>query len=249
MKQFIPAGIWAAILTLFICGFAAAQTPATEKAAPVSALITSTEEFKASSAKLIPLQEAEIKAANDKLEQLRQLVAEGLVARNELDAGEAAVKAAQAKLAATKQQIADADRLIVETRTAEELAKKQAAQMAVALAQAKKVKSLTMPTMMSYNGVGAFVLANLPTIQSFFSDKFGRALPVSALGQSSTHNALNYDHRNAVDVALRPDSVEGQALIAYLQSRGIPFLAFRSAIPGVATGPHIHIGNPSHRLS
>ena len=37
------------------------------------------------------------------------------------------------------------------------------------------------------------------------------------------------------------------ALISYLQSHGIPFSAFRTAIPGVATGPHIHIGMPSHR--
>jgi hypothetical protein len=57
------------------------------------------------------------------------------------------------------------------------------------------------------------------------------------------------DHHNAVDVALHPDSSEGRALINYLQGRGIPFLAFRGAIPGIATGPHIHIGSPSHRLS
>jgi len=50
-------------------------------------------------------------------------------------------------------------------------------------------------------------------------------------------------------VALHPDSAEGRALIGFLQARGIPFLAFRGAVPGVATGPHIHIGSPSHRLS
>jgi len=49
-------------------------------------------------------------------------------------------------------------------------------------------------------------------------------------------------------VALHPDSPEGKGLIKYLQDQGIPFLAFRAAIPGVATGPHIHIGNPSRRL-
>jgi hypothetical protein len=73
-------------------------------------------------------------------------------------------------------------------------------------------------------------------------------LPTSAVGQSVTHNQLGYDHRNAVDVALHPDSSEGKALISYLQNQGIPFLAFRAAIPGVATGPHIHIGSPSRRL-
>jgi len=63
-----------------------------------------------------------------------------------------------------------------------------------------------------------------------------------------TLDILGYDHRNAVDVALHPDSAEGKALINHLQNQGIPFLAFRAAVPGVATGPHIHIGNPSHRI-
>jgi hypothetical protein len=59
---------------------------------------------------------------------------------------------------------------------------------------------------------------------------------------------MGWNHRNSVDVGLHPDSAEGSALIAYLQSAGIPFLAFRGAIPGVSTGPHIHIGSPSNRL-
>jgi len=38
-----------------------------------------------------------------------------------------------------------------------------------------------------------------------------------------------------------------RALLDFLQRNGIPYLAFRAAIPGTATGPHIHIGRPSHR--
>jgi hypothetical protein len=38
-------------------------------------------------------------------------------------------------------------------------------------------------------------------------------------------------------------------LIAYLRGAGIPFLAFRTAIAGSSTGPHIHVGYPSHRLN
>ncbi len=99
-----------------------------------------------------------------------------------------------------------------------------------------------------YSGAAPCSLAGLAGVRSFFSSTFGRGLPTSAIGQSATHNQLGYNHRNAVDVALHPDSVEGKTLINYLQTQGIPFLAFRSAIPGVATGPHIHIGSPSHRL-
>ena len=119
---------------------------------PASSLIASTEEYKSATEKLIPLQEAEVKTATEKLEQLRQLVADGLVARNELEAGEQALTAAQAKLAETKQQIANADRLIAETKAADELAKSQAARNQIALAQAKKIRSLTKPTILRYGG-------------------------------------------------------------------------------------------------
>lgn len=251
MNHFIQSSVCAVILTLFAGGFAAAQTSATANMAG-SSLIGSTEEYKAATEKLIPLQEADVKTATDKLEQLRKLVADGLVARNELEASEQALTMAQAKLAETKQLVTSADRLIAETKAADELAKSQATKNQIALAQANKIRSLTKPTILRYGGqagVGSSIIAALPTIQTFFLNKFGRTLPTSAIGQSTTHNALNYDHRDAVDVELRPDSVEGQALISYLQSQGIPFLAFRAAVPGVATGPHIHIGNPSHRLA
>jgi hypothetical protein len=66
-------------------------------------------------------------------------------------------------------------------------------------------------------------------------------------GQGAIHNQWRLDHRNAMDISLRPDEPEGQALIDFLKRNGIPFSAFRTAIPGVATGPHIHIGMPSHR--
>ena len=35
----------------------------------------------------------------------------------------------------------------------------------------------------------------------------------------------------------------------YLRANGIPFIAFHFAVPGKATGPHIHIGLPSHRIA
>jgi hypothetical protein len=70
---------------------------------------------------------------------------------------------------------------------------------------------------------------------------------VSAYGQSDLHNRWGYDHRNAMDVAVHPDSPDGQALLAYLTSQRIPFQAFRQAVSGSATGPHIHIGRPSSK--
>ena len=84
-------------------------------------------------------------------------------------------------------------------------------------------------------------------IKPFFLSKFGRSLPVSAFGQTRLHSRLGFDHRNSVDVALSPDSAEGRALLKKLRGFGVPFITFRRAIPGIATGAHIHVGRPSPR--
>jgi hypothetical protein len=186
---------------------------------------------------LLELQQAEVEKLTKSTDLLRQLEAEGLIARVELEKAEQELTAAKTR--------------VEETQKAEELAKK-----ADELAKANPVKSLVKPTLMPLNKTatvmrstaGSWSLANLGMVQQFFSQTFGRALPTSTIGQSATHNRMGWDHRHAVDVGLHPDSNEGRALIGYLQNAGIPFLAFRGAIPGVSTGPHIHIGSPSHRL-
>jgi hypothetical protein len=225
----------------------AARTQATESAdlptQAITTLIASTEKSKASAQELLQLQEADVIKLTASVEQLRQLCAEGLIARLELEKSEQDLAAAKARVEEMHNQIASSDRLVAEMKRAEELA---------------KVKPLAKPTLLPINfsktatvlrsPVGSWSIANLGAIQQFFSNKFGHALPTTAIGQSATHDRLGYDHRNAVDVGLHPDSPEGRALISFLQNAGIPFLAFRSAISGVATGPHIHIGSPSHRL-
>ena len=90
-------------------------------------------------------------------------------------------------------------------------------------------------------------LADSKKVENFFFTKFGRPLPTSAFGQSDIHNRWGLDHRQGMDVGLHPDSQEGSALVDFLRAEKIPFLVFRHAIPGVATGAHIHIGRPSHR--
>lgn len=84
-------------------------------------------------------------------------------------------------------------------------------------------------------------------VKEFFLSKFSRPLPLSAFGQSDLHTRWGLDHRNGMDVNLHPDSAEGRALVAFLRAESIPFLVFRGPIPGVATGPHIHVGNRSSR--
>jgi hypothetical protein len=92
-------------------------------------------------------------------------------------------------------------------------------------------------------------IADANKVENFFLTSFGRALPTTAFGQSSLHTRWGWDHRQGIDVGLHPDSPEGTALLEFLRNEKIPFLTFRSAVPGVATGPHIHIGRASHRLA
>jgi hypothetical protein len=98
-------------------------------------------------------------------------------------------------------------------------------------------------------GSGNWKITDAARVENFFLSKFGRRLPLSTIGQSDLHTRWGYDHRNSMDVGLHPDSVEGRGLIEFLRSEEIPFLSFRGAVPGVSTGPHIHVGHPSRRLS
>lgn len=94
---------------------------------------------------------------------------------------------------------------------------------------------------------GKWSLADARKVEKFFLSKFKRPLPLTAFGQSDLHTRWGLDHRNGMDVGLHPDSLEGRALIEFLRAESIPFLVFRGPVPGVATGPHIHIGNRSSR--
>ena len=102
--------------------------------------------------------------------------------------------------------------------------------------------------MIRYDGNGLFSLRDLPTISSEFQKQFHHALPISALGQTLVHQSMGLDHRNRVDVALNPDQPEGIWLRQLLERLHVPYLAFRNAVTGAATAPHIHIGTESTRL-
>jgi hypothetical protein len=99
-----------------------------------------------------------------------------------------------------------------------------------------------------YDGNGLFSLNDLPAISAQFEKRFHHPLPISALGQTLVHQSMGLDHRNRVDVALNPDQPEGVWLRQLLERLHVPYLAFRSAIAGAATAPHIHIGTGSTRL-
>ena len=93
-----------------------------------------------------------------------------------------------------------------------------------------------------YDGDGVFSMATFAHVELDFEKHFGKPLPVSAMGETAVHRALGFDHRGRVDVAIHPDQPEGRWLLEYLVENHIPYFAFRQAVPGKATGAHIHIG-------
>jgi hypothetical protein len=103
-------------------------------------------------------------------------------------------------------------------------------------------------TLIRYNGTANWSLAGVQKIATFYRARFGRALPISAMGQSPTHDRMTLDHREALDIAVQPGSAEGRELMAYLRRTRIPFIAFRGKVPSMSTGAHIHVGRRSPRI-
>ncbi|MBC7927655.1 MAG: hypothetical protein H7039_18565 [Bryobacteraceae bacterium] len=99
-----------------------------------------------------------------------------------------------------------------------------------------------------FNGGGIFTNLDWARVSTAFQKQFARPLPVSAKGETATHRALGFDHRGRVDIALNPDQREGVWLRGFLKRARIPYFAFRAAVRGSATAPHIHLGPPSLRL-
>lgn len=167
---------------------------------------------------------------------LRRLHEQGEVAQAEVGAAERAYVAGMNRLLELRRAVVEADIAIAEVIYGEEVDR--------------------FPDLAHNNGqsgtpkrVSVWSLNEVTNLQRFFSGRFGRSLPITAMGQTTTHDHLGFDHRHAVDVAVHPESAEGKELIQHLRDSGIPFLAFRHAIPGASTGPHIHIGKPSSRLT
>jgi hypothetical protein len=192
--------------------------------------------YKASLAKLLELQENDLKSATETVERRKELLAQAIISKKELEESERALTTAQDKVADTKRQMAESDTLIAEATAEAELAK-----LGPGAYQATGA-------MIRYNGPTRWVLTDAAKVQSFFALRFNHALPISAFGQTAVHNHMGFDHHNSIDVAVSPDSTEGQTLMAFLRGAGIPFIAFRYAVPGSATGAHIHIGYPSKRV-
>jgi hypothetical protein len=100
-----------------------------------------------------------------------------------------------------------------------------------------------------YDGSGRLIRpSELATLSAAYQKKFMKTLPISAWGETATHAMLGFDHRGRIDVAIGPDGPEGLWIRAWLERSRIPYYAFRTAMLGRSTGPHIHIGPGSTRI-
>ncbi|HEX9820768.1 MAG TPA: hypothetical protein VGD07_14295 [Methylomirabilota bacterium] len=234
------AALALAVAALAVATPAAPLAPVTgELEAAHTAQAEAARRYRESLDALLPLQAAARQRAAAEVERRRALHAQGLVAAADVEAAGRALAEAREAADRTRAAIGEADALVVEAEAARALA---------ALPPPAPGETYEAPTLLRHHGHGRWSLAAVPAVERFFAARFGVPLPVSAYGQTPVHDRLGFDHRDALDVALHPDSPEGHALIEYLRAHGIPFLAFRAARPGIATGAHLHIGAPSARL-
>ena len=204
-----------------------------------SDVLQKTKETRVGAEKLLALHEAEFKRITEEYERRRELYYQGLISRSDVVQAEQAVARTMLRIQGDKRFLAETDTALTEFTMRDELLRLPG----LALGGYSETS-----TLLRFNGAAGFTVAEVAKIERFFTSTFGHGLPISALGQTATHDRMRFDHHNAVDVALHPESPEGQSVLNYLRQAGIPFIAFRGAVPGAATGAHIHIGKPSPRL-
>lgn len=245
------------LLTSIAFAQSAKQTELTETTSQSwGQLITASQDYRASLARVLELQMQEQTRAAELVERQKLLFAQGSISKRELEAGERALQAAQTRTNEARQQLEEVDQLIAEAN-ATEMSSKQSPESSRSIRSPHYLlnrertpsASSSRNVLIRYVGTSPWALSDFGKVDGFFRKQFGKPLTVSAFGQSATHNRLGFDHRAAIDVAVHPDSNEGQTLIEYLRKQGIPFIAIRCPIPGSATGAHIHIGAPSKRAA
>ncbi len=226
-------GVMLMLLLDAVAAHAARETPPPADRAHAD-LVVATREYRASLERLLVFRARDVERAGALVDQRRTLHARGIVARREVEDAERGLVEARGRLETTEREIADAGRALAEALAGPPLAPGE-----------YRVSD----ALIRYQGPAGWALADAPRLDDFFRRRFGHRLPISAYGQSPVHDRLGFDHHQALDVALHPDSREGAALLGHLKAAGIPFLAFRGPVAGESTGAHIHVGAPSPRVT
>ena len=171
--------------------------------------------YRATLPPVLAMYERELERQTELAAARQDLYERGALSESEVRAGKRALAAAQKDVEDTRRDMAAADRMMGEARMVD-----VARARPLARGQYEEMAGLV-----RFAGVAEWSLAvDTPKLQRFFQNAFGRALPISAFGQTALHDRMGFDHRNALDVALHPDSPEGRALMTYLRTSGIPFI-------------------------
>jgi hypothetical protein len=173
--------------------------------------------------------------------EMQELVSAGIISKSEAETSTADFDRAQKELDWAKSRATLVEQIAENARI-----QKSIASMEV---QAESHPDWAGKVYTHYDGNGIFTPADLQRLELDYAGKFGRKLPISAEGETAVHRSLGFDHRGRVDVAVMPDQPEGEWLMHYLEGKKIPYFAFRMAVPGKATGAHIHVGPQSTRLA
>ena len=229
------------LLTISLVLFSGLANAGPNRPAPVRPdyLAETVEFYKAGLERMLPIYEADLQRTTALRDQALDMYSRRELPFTDVERANRLVTGARERIAETRRDIQKADVLVVESRARWHL---------IELGRAVPGAYQVGRTVIRYLGTGPWSLAELGTVERFFQSRFGAALPVSALGQTNVHDRLGFDHRGAVDVKVHPDTREGIALMDWLRARKIPFIAYRGAVAGAATGAHVHIGLPSERL-
>jgi len=186
-------------------------------------------------AEMVAAAQRRVERKQARVDELKPLIEQGIYPRN--------------ALAPLNEELDDLNKTL-ELALSREKFLREMADMARAEQSWERIDALpeARPLSERFDGQRLFTAAHWKKVLLAFESAFGKPIPVSANGETAVHKALGYDHRGRIDVAVNPDAPEGVWLRDYLAAEKIPFFAFRSAIAGKSTAPHIHIGPPSLRI-
>jgi hypothetical protein len=168
-----------------------------------------------------------------KVDEQQKLADQGVLARNEVTPLVEELDRRQRALDLANERV----------RLIEELSKMTESEKQVVVEAETEFE--TLPISEHYVGNRMLSTTEFRRLNLAFQKKFGEKMPISAMGMTSLHRSLGFDHRGRIDVALNPDQEEGRWLRSYLEQANVSYFAFRGRVRRKATGAHIHIGPPS----
>lgn len=172
---------------------------------------------------------------------MQELVSAGVISRSEAEASGMNLQHSQEELEWAQTRAALVAQVAESVRLAREIASLES--------QAESHPEWAGKVYTKYEGSGVFTSTDRRMLEVAYIAQFSKPLPISADGETALHRSFGFDHRGRVDVAVTPDQPEGRWLMKYLETKHIPFFAFRAAVPHQATGAHIHVGPGSTKLA